>query len=179
MENMNVHRSIVINGDLKFTNVSRVLQSKTFGKMITTFVNELEIRHSRKLKAVIPFRDENKSFDLEKFRDFVTLLNMKSLKDVMRSGYFDIQYGVDEYTAIMLDFLEGFYNYWRNIQRFMVKNETYNPDDGAKRSKAHSLASNNDSLKKLVLDLYRNILYLSLIHISPRRRAGYKSGGHE
>lgn len=55
MENMNVHRSIVINGDLKFTNVSRVLQSKTFGKMITTFVNELEIRHSRKLKAVIPF----------------------------------------------------------------------------------------------------------------------------
>ena len=159
MENMNVHRSIVINGDLKFTNVSRVLQSKTFGKMITTFVNELEIRHSRKLKAVIPFRDENKSFDLEKFRDFVTLLNMKSLKDVMRSGYFDIQYGVDEYTAIMLDFLEGFYNYWRNIQRFMVKNETYNPDDGAKRSKAHSLASNNDSLKKLVLDLYRNILY--------------------
>ena len=103
MENMNVHRSIVINGDLKFTNVSRVLQSKTFGKMITTFVNELEIRHSRKLKAVIPFRDENKSFDLEKFRDFVTLLNMKPLKDVMRSGYFDIQYGVDAVSYTHLD----------------------------------------------------------------------------
>lgn len=159
MENISVHRTAVINGDLNFTNVGQILKSRTFGKMIKTFVEELEVRHSRKLKAVIPFRDAEKSFDLERFRDFIILLNMKPLKEVMRTDYFDIQYGVDEYTAIMLDFLEGFYNYWRNIQRFMVKHEAYSPEDGAKRSKAHSLSSNNDALKKLVLELYRNILY--------------------
>ncbi|MEG0378514.1 MAG: hypothetical protein RR614_08550, partial [Eubacterium sp.] len=113
MENISVHRTAVINGDLNFTNVGQILKSRTFGKMIKTFVEELEVRHSRKLKAVIPFRDAEKSFDLERFRDFIILLNMKPLKEVMRTGYFDIQYGVDEYTAIMLDFLEGFYNYWR------------------------------------------------------------------
>ena len=159
MQNVNVHHTAVINGDLKFTNVGQILKSKTFGKMLETFVGELESRHSKKLKAIKPFRNSAKQFDTEKFRDFLILLNMKPLREVMISGYFDIQYGVDEYSTAMLDFLEGLYNYWRNIQRFMVKNEVYVADNDSKRSKAHSLSSNNESLKKLVLELYRNILY--------------------
>ncbi|MDO4288865.1 MAG: hypothetical protein Q4C55_06725 [Eubacterium sp.] len=159
MENTNIHRTAVINGDLKFTNVGQILKSRTFGKMLNNFVEELESRHSKRLKAIKPFRNEAKQFDTEKFRDFLILLNMKPLKEVMVSGYFDIQYGVDEYATAMLEFLEGLYNYWRNFQRFMVKNEPYIADDESKRSKAHSLSSNNESLKKLVLELYRNIMY--------------------
>lgn len=159
MRQVGIPRTCVINGDLKFTNVGRILKSKTFGKMLEIFVNELEMRHSKKLKAIKPFRNTNMQFETEKFRDFLILLNMKPLKEVMVSGYFDIQYGVDEYSTALLNFLEGLYNYWRNIQRFMVKNEPYMSDDDSKRSKAHSLSSNNDSLKKLVLELYRNIMY--------------------
>ncbi len=159
MRQVGIPRTCVINGDLKFTNVGRILKSKTFGKMLEIFVNELETRHSKKLKAIKPFRNTNMQFETEKFRDFLILLNMKPLKEVMVSGYFDIQYGVDEYSTALLNFLEGLYNYWRNIQRFMVKNEPYMSDDDSKRSKAHSLSSNNDSLKKLVLELYRNIMY--------------------
>lgn len=159
MQMMEEHKTVVIKGDLKFTNVSQILKSKTIGRMIESFVDELEKRHSHKLKAVKPFRTASRDFDTERFRDFIILLNMKPLREIMSAGYFDIQYGVEEYSVALVEFLEGFYNYWRNLQRFMVKNEPYSTDDGAKRSKAHSLSANNESLRKLVLELYRNLLY--------------------
>ena len=95
MRQVGIPRTCVINGDLKFTNVGRILKSKTFGKMLEIFVNELEMRHSKKLKAIKPFRNTNMQFETEKFRDFLILLNMKPLKEVMVSGYFCLLYTSD------------------------------------------------------------------------------------
>lgn len=159
MENMNIHKTVVLNGDLKFTNVNRILKSDTLGNMLKDFVKDLEERHSHRLKAIKPFRTASREFDLERFRDFIILLNINPLKDVMSAGYFDVQYGVEEYGDALVEFIEGFYSFWRNLQRFMVKNEAYSSDDNAKQSKAHSLSSNNEALRKLVLELYRNLMY--------------------
>ncbi|MEF9918495.1 MAG: hypothetical protein RR790_04460, partial [Eubacterium sp.] len=138
-EKMHMHSTAVINGDLKFTNVGQILKSRTFGQLMSIFVKELSVRKSRKIKALKPFMKESGTFDSRRFQDFLILLNMKPLSEVLESDYFDIHYSIEEYKELMLDFLEGFYNYWRNIQRFMVKNEQYSSDDATKRSKAHSL----------------------------------------
>lgn len=159
MDKITMHSTAVINGDLRFTNVSQILKSGNFGNILNAYVQELEERHSQKLKAVKPFRDASMAFNTERFRDFLILVNIKPLREVMESGYFHIEYSLEEYSAALLNFFEGFYNYWRTIQRFMVKHEKYSKNSETKRSKTQSLVANNDALKKLVLDLYRNILY--------------------
>lgn len=85
------------------------------------------------------------------------MLNINSLDEIIKSGYFDIQFTYEEYSQLFLVSWKDFYNYWRSIQRFMIKTDEYSPDENTKRSKAYSLASNNDTFKKMVLDLYRNI----------------------
>lgn len=156
-KNINLERTALIKGDLKFTNFGQIIKSSLFKKLIKTFINELEVKKSYLLKTLEPFQNEKKEFNENAFIDFVYLLNINSLDEIIRSGYFDIQFTHEEYSQLFLGFLEGFYNYWRSIQRFMIKTDKYDVDESAKRSKAYSLASNNDAFKKMVLDLYRNI----------------------
>ncbi|MGI6108837.1 MAG: hypothetical protein ACOYB8_03215 [Eubacteriaceae bacterium] len=155
---VNPHRTVVINGDLKFTNPGQILQSAEFTELLRQYIGQLEKNRSRKLKAVRPFI-HNGDFNEDKFIDFLILLNMKPLADIMKEGYFDISYSEDEYADSLGLFIEGLYNFWRNLQRFMVKNETYVDSAGVMNSKAHSLAQNNESLRKLILELYRNVVY--------------------
>lgn len=150
--------TIVINGDVRYTNSGQILQSRTFRELLEEFVAHLESKRSRKLKAIAPFKADGE-FDINKFIDFLILLNMKPLKQIMQDGYFDIPFTFEEYAPKLTAFLESFYSYWRNIQRFMVKHETYNKESEHKISKAHSMALNNESLKKIILELYRNISY--------------------
>lgn len=159
MKSNHTHLTAVINGDLRFNSIGQILQSDTFGKFISAYVEELEIRHSKKLKAIKAFRDEEMKFDAEEFKDFLILLNSRCLEKVMESNYFKIEYTVEEYAPIIMDFFEGFYNYWRSAQRFMVRTEKYTINNGAKRSKTQSLVANNDTLKKMILDFYRNISF--------------------
>jgi len=153
----NLERTAIIKGDLKYTNIGQIIKSSFFKKLIKTFIKELEVKKSYLIKTLEPFQNENRDFNEREFIDFVYLLNINSLEEIIRSGYFDIQMTYEEYSQLFLGFLEGFYNYWRGIQRFMIKMDGYSPDESTKRSKAFSLISNNDAFKKMVLDLYRNI----------------------
>ena len=156
---VNPNRTVVINGDLSFTNTGRqILQSGRFKKILRQYHAQLEKNRSRKLKAIRPFI-KNGEFQEDKFTDFLILLNMKPLSEIMKEGYFDITYSEDEYGNVLVLFLEGLYNYWRNLQRFMVKNEAYVNDSSARTSKGHSLSMNNEALRKLILELYRNLIY--------------------
>ncbi|MBI4857627.1 MAG: hypothetical protein HY818_12880 [Acetobacterium woodii] len=156
-KNINLERTALIKGDLKFTNFGQIIKSNLFKKLIKTFIDELTVKKSYLLKTLEPFENQKSEFNESAFVDFVYLLNINSLDEIIRSGYFDIQFTYEEYSQLFLGFLEGFYNYWRSIQRFMIKTDEYSPDENTKRSKAYSLASNNDAFKKMVLDLYRNI----------------------
>ncbi|WP_303871331.1 hypothetical protein [Acetobacterium wieringae] len=156
-KNLNLERTALIKGDLKFTNFGQIIKSTLFKKLVTTFIDELTVKKSYLLQTLEPFKNDKGEFNKTAFIDFVYLLNINSLDEIIHSGYFDIQFTYEEYSQLFLGFLEGFYNYWRSIQRFMIKTDAYSPDENTKRSKAYSLASNNDAFKKMVLDLYRNI----------------------
>ncbi|MEO1816860.1 MAG: hypothetical protein ABGU93_14870 [Acetobacterium sp.] len=156
-KNINLERTALIKGDLKFTNFGQLIKSTLFRKLVKTFIDELTVKKSYLLKTLEPFENNEGEFNETAFIDFVYLLNINSLDEIIQSGYFDIQFTYEEYSQLFLGFLEGFYNYWRSIQRFMIKTDEYSSDEKTKRSKAHSLASNNDAFKKMVLDLYRNI----------------------
>ncbi|MDD3307123.1 MAG: hypothetical protein PHO29_08530 [Acetobacterium sp.] len=156
-KNINLERTALIRGELKFTNFGQIIKSALFKNLLKTFIDELTLKKSYLLQTLKPFEDKKGQFKETAFIDFVYLLNINSLDEIIRSGYFEIQFSYEEYSQLFLGFLEGFYNYWRSIQRFMIKTDEYNPDEKTKRSKAYSLASNNDALKKMVLDLYRNI----------------------
>lgn len=156
-KNINLERTALIKGDLKFTNFGQLIKSTLFKKLLKTFIDELTVKKSYLLKTLEPFENDKGEFNETAFIDFVYLLNINSLDEIIKSGYFDIQFTYEEYSQLFLGFLEGFYNYWRSIQRFMIKTDEYSPDENTKRSKAYSLASNNDAFKKMVLDLYRNI----------------------
>lgn len=152
-----LRRTALIKGDLKFTSVGQLIKSELFLELMETFVEELEKRKSHLLQVVEPFKDENGEFEEQKFVDFVYMLNLNNLEEIIQSGYFNIKDPFEEYAQVFLGFLEGVYNHWRSMQRFMIKTDAYSPDENTKRSKAHSLASNNDAFKKMVLNLYRDI----------------------
>ncbi|URN85806.1 hypothetical protein [Acetobacterium wieringae] len=156
-KNINLKRTALIKGDLKFTNFGQIIKSTLFKKLVKTFIDELTVKKSYLLQTLEPFKNGKGEFNETAFIDFVYLLNINSLDEIIQSGYFEIQFTYEEYSQLFLGFLEGFYNYWRSIQRFMIKTDVYSPDENTKRSKAYSLASNNDAFKKMVLDLYRNI----------------------
>lgn len=156
-ENTNLERIAIIKGDLKFINYGQIIRSSLFKKLIKTFVKELEVKKSHIVETLEPFKNEKGDFEESRFIDFIYLLNINTLEEIIESGYFNIMSNYKDYSPLILGFLEGFYNYWRNIQRFMIKTDIYSDDENIKRSKAHSLASNNDAFKKMVLDLYRNI----------------------
>jgi uncharacterized pyridoxamine 5'-phosphate oxidase family protein len=156
-KNINLQRTALIKGDLKFTNFGQLIKSTLFKNLVKTFIDELTVKKSYLLKTLEPFENNKGEFNETAFVDFVYLLNINSLDEIIQSGYFDIQFTYEEYSQLFLGFLEGFYNYWRSMQRFMIKTDEYSSDEKTKRSKAHSLASNNDAFKKMVLDLYRNI----------------------
>jgi len=156
-KNINLERTALIKGDLKFTNFGQIIKSTLFKKLVKTFIDELTVKKSYLLQTLEPFKNGKGEFNETAFIDFVYLLNINALDEIIQSGYFDIQFTYEEYSQLFLGFLEGFYNYWRSIQRFMIKTDEYSPDENTKRSKAYSLASNNDAFKKMVLDLYRNI----------------------
>ncbi len=155
--NTNLKRTALIEGDLHFTRFGQIIKSTLFRTLIRTFVKELELIKSDLVLVVEPFYDDEGAFKEESFIDFIYLLNINRLEEIMKSGYFDINLSHEEYGKSFIGFLEGFYNYWRSMQRFMFKQDSYSQDEKVKRSKAHSLASNNDAFKKMILDLYRNI----------------------
>ncbi len=157
MKQTNLERTALIKGDLKFTSFGQLIKAPLFKKLVKTFVKELELKKSYLVKTIEPFKNEKGEFENETFIDFIYLLNINSLQEIIESGYFNIQSTYAEYFPLLLGFVEGIYNYWRSIQRFMIKMDDYSPDENIKRSKAHSLASNNDAFKKMILDLYRNI----------------------
>jgi len=156
-KNINLERTALIKGDLKFTSFGQLIKSTLFKKLVRTFIDELTVKKSYLIKTLEPFENEKGEFNETAFVDFVYLLNINPLEEIIKSGYFDIQVTHEEYSQLFLGFLEGFYNYWRTIKRFMIKTDEYSADENTKRSKAYSLASNNDAFKKMVLDLYRNI----------------------
>ncbi len=158
MKHTSYHQTYVISGDVKYTTMSQILRSERFDQLLRNFVEELRRRRSRKLGAIHPFLDERGNFDVEKFKDFLILLNVKSLKSIVEAGYFSVEVDCRHYTSVLKEFLERLYNYWRSMDRFMVKNEAYIEEHYAQRSKAHSLAGNNESFKKLIIEMYRNIL---------------------
>lgn len=152
------NRTIVINGNTRVTGPGQILKSETFKGVLENYLKKLKKNRSRKLKAVRPFLDGD-TFREEKFVDFLILLNMRPLTEIMREGYFDIPYTSEEYAHALAPFLEGLYNYWRNRQRFMIKEESYEEDALGKNSKAHSLTLNNEEFKKTILNLYRNVMF--------------------
>jgi len=158
MKQTSYHQTYVISGDVKYTTMSQILRSERFNQLIYDFVEELRRRRSRKLKAIHPFIDDQGNFDVERFKDFLILLNVKTLKGIIEAGYFNVNVDCHRYALVLKEFLERLYNYWRSMDRFMVKNEAYIEEHHAQRSKAHSLAGNNESFRKLIIEMYRNVL---------------------
>ncbi|NLN98388.1 MAG: hypothetical protein GX127_08445 [Eubacteriaceae bacterium] len=158
MKHTSYNKTYVISGDVKYTTMSQLLRSEKFNQLLYDFVEELRKRRSRKLRAIHPFVDDEGQFDAEMFKDFLILLNVKSLKDIIEAEYFNIHEDCHRYASVLKEFLERLYNYWRSMDRFMVKNEVYVEEHHAQRSKAHSLAGNNESFRKLIIEMYRNIL---------------------
>ncbi len=156
--NYSSQHSVIIRGDISFTNVSQLFSSGLFQWMISNFIERLEKRNSPLLKVLAPFKKEDGSYDRQRFISFIYLLNLNSLEDILESKYFEIEIDNEEYTRKMENFVESLYNYWRSIQRFMVKQESYSSVEERRRAKAYALTRTNDDFRKLVLDTYRQIL---------------------
>lgn len=126
--------------------------------MISNFIEKLSKRNSPLLKVLEPFTDEEGNYDQQRFVSFIYLLNLNTLEEIIDSKYFETDISKEEYTRKMESFVESLYNYWRSIQRFMVKREAFSSMEERRRAKAYSLTRTNDDLRKLVLDTYRQIL---------------------
>jgi len=159
--------AVTIRGDISYSNVSQMFSSNVFKWLLKQFIDKLQRKNSPMLKALKPFKNEE-TYDTKKIINTLYWLNLNSINDLFEDGTIEINEDErEEYTYQFKEFVESLYNYWRSIQRFMVRQEFYSSVEQRRRAKGYSLARTNDDLKKLVLDTYRNIL-VNIEHTPPK-----------
>ncbi len=151
--------SVTIRGDISYNNISQLFSSGLFKELLGNFIRKLSAKKAPVLSVLKSFKDEDGNYDLNRLINLFYMLNLNKLSYLIDEGMIEIEETQrEEFTHLLLELVENFYNYWRNLQRFMIRQEAYSSVEQRRRSKGYSLARTNDDLKKLILDTYRNIV---------------------
>jgi energy-coupling factor transporter ATP-binding protein EcfA2 len=162
--------SVTIRGDIAYNNISQLFSSNLFKDLLISFIRKLEVKKAPVLSVLKGFRieTEESGYDVKKIINLFYMLNLNKISYLYEEGILDVEEDKrEEFSRFMLELAEKFYNYWRSLQRFMIRQETYSSVEQRRRSKGYSLARTNDDLKKLVLDTYRNIT-INIEHVPPK-----------
>jgi hypothetical protein len=159
--------SVTLRGDISYTNVSQIFSSGLFKWLIENFIRRLQKRKAPILAVLEPFKNEN-GYNIKRIINVMYMLNLNKIDYLYDEKIIDVsEVNQEEYSEVLQEFVESFYNYWRGFQRFMIRWEQYSSVEQRRRSKGYALARTNDDFKKLVLDTYRNIS-VNIQHVPPK-----------
>ncbi len=159
--------SVTLRGDISYTNVSQIFSSGLFKWLIENFIRRLQKRKAPILAVLEPFKNEN-GYNIKGIINVMYMLNLNKIDYLYDEKIIEVSEAQrQEYSDVLQEFVESFYNYWRGFQRFMIRWEQYSSVEQRRRSKGYALARTNDDFKKLVLDTYRNIS-VNIQHVPPK-----------
>ncbi|OPZ60307.1 MAG: hypothetical protein BWY87_00538 [Deltaproteobacteria bacterium ADurb.Bin510] len=135
------------------TSVRDLLQSKPFAEMLGRYYAELGLKHSARLK---PFGAAGLPRALDLIRVLATI-PLEKVVEVLPDASHLIE---PDNRRALHEFVEGFYDYWRDFDRFMVLHSEPGPsslDQRPYRSFNATLENLDDTVRALYRDVCENI----------------------
>jgi len=167
---MRYERTVLIPGEISYSNISQILNSNYLLEIISELIEDAEETHN----ALYPFlqlflKDRNKQkpserYDLEQIRQLLLALSINTLDHLDESSYFSFP-KLSSHRETLALFVEDIFNLWRTKHRFIKKADPFSYNSRTRIHKQISLVKNNSDLKSLVLGVYRQII----VNISARR----------
>jgi hypothetical protein len=163
-------RTKIIPGEVSYTNIAQILNSKYLRELIIELINDAEESHSSfqsffQLFLKNPDKtDISEKYDIEQIVQLLLAISANTLESLDASSYFSFPKLVP-YRQILTLFIENTFNLWRSKHRFMIKKDPFSDNPKTRIHKQITLVKNNYDLKSLVLETYRQIL----INVSDKR----------
>jgi len=143
--------NVIMNFSLKYCNSgSELLKSDGFKKVLVKYIEKIKKSDSLLLDNIVEIvgKDQNlEEFLIETFKLLLVfekeeLVNASSYSsELLCSG------------TLLFDFIEGFYNYWRSLERYAVI-QSYDKSSGIESEK---FIESNNNFSNLILKTYRKI----------------------
>ncbi|MBO8160818.1 MAG: hypothetical protein H0Z24_04220 [Thermosipho sp. (in: Bacteria)] len=145
-----MNRSVIIDGSVIYTNFSQIMGHKKFEELLKEFINLLAEKNSPLIKTLNPFKI-GENIDIKRLVEYLHLLSMRNIKEITNI----INYVNPEELE---KFLEGFYSFWRNKHRFMVRQEKYVDDYNRRASIEYTMTMVGDQFKAVIKNMYRQLI---------------------
>ncbi|MDN5325013.1 MAG: hypothetical protein PWP02_723 [Thermosipho sp. (in: thermotogales)] len=145
-----MNRSVIIDGSVIYTNFSQIMGHRKFEELLSEFINVLKSKNSPLLKSLNAFKIGNE-FDVKRLVEYLHLLSMRNIKDITNIMNYINPNDLEK-------FIEGFYSFWRNKHRFMIRQEKYVDDYNRRASLEYTMTMVGDQFKAVIKNLYRQIL---------------------
>lgn len=156
-------RTVLIPGEVSYSNISQILNSESLKKIIIELIHDAEETNN----TLYPFfqlflknkqqQEIEEKYDIEQIRQLLLALSINTLDHLDESSYFSFP-KLGAYREILALFVEDTFNLWRSKHRFMTKTDSFSHDSKKRIHKQISLVKNNSDLKSLVLSVYRQIM---------------------
>lgn len=163
-------RTKIIPGEVSYSNISQILNSKYLRELIIEIIDDAEQSHNSfqtffQLFLKNPEKTTiSEKYDIEQIVQLLLALSANTLESLDASTYFSFPKLVP-YRHMLTMFIENTFNLWRAKHRFMTKKDPFSDDPKTRIHKQITLIKNNYDLKSLVLETYRQIL----INVSDKR----------
>ncbi len=138
---------MIINDSI-VNNYAQIMANPVFEKMIKEYVEMLSKKHSSVVESISKF-ERNGRYQYKKIVEFLYSLTFKSLDKIVSKDE------IDEFK--MHEFIEGFYDFWREKHRFMIKFEKYAKGFNSRDNSLKSAEFVGDMFEKKVRDIYRSL----------------------
>ncbi|MGC8708154.1 MAG: hypothetical protein ACP5R1_05435 [Athalassotoga sp.] len=134
--------TIVINGTF-VNSYNQIISSPYFKRFMKEYLEKLE-KKGNFPKILKTFK--KKTYRYQELLSFIYTLTLKPIEDM------------DEVSRIELyDFVEGFYDFWREKHRFIVKRERFSKDINERNGILKSAIYLGDEFENTVRNLYRDL----------------------
>jgi len=134
--------TIVINGTF-VNSYNQIISSPYFKRFMKEYLENLE-KKGNYPKALKAFK--KKTYRYEELFKFLYTLTLKPIEDI------------DEVSRVDLyNFVEGFYDFWREKHRFIVKKERFSKDINERNGILKSAIYLGDEFENTVRNLYRDL----------------------
>ncbi|MFP4460944.1 MAG: hypothetical protein ACLFQE_01975, partial [Thermotogota bacterium] len=105
--------SVTLRGDVSYTNVSQIFSSGLFKWLIENFIKRLQKRKAPILAVLEPFKNEN-GYNIKRIINVMYMLNLNKIDYLYDEKIIEVtEEQRKEYSDILQEFVESFYNYWR------------------------------------------------------------------
>lgn len=137
-------RTIIINGSI-VDNYAQVMSNSIFERIVKEYIEVAEINHSPALNAISGFKRDR--FRYKKIAEFLYSLTFKPIDKVNRK--------IDK--THLQEFIEGFYDFWREKHRFIIKHERYLKNFNSRNNAIKSAEFVGEIFEKTVRGIYRTL----------------------